>query len=239
MAADARDMLLLNGEVLRMASNGPGEDSLLPKKAKSLDLKDVTFEQAFGGHENYVGALRKAGEQQVAHLLGLGQQGAKAAKVIHDGSRLTVVFSKETTKKLRAGQLHLPVDKKTGLLRIDARDSKERIREMGKLKRASGAARALTLVVGAAHVISAADMQAQLESIDRKLDQLMSFIRADRLGELRAAYEGIRKALARTDPVRRNEEIELRPVKWCMSPGSSYVLASSVSTSPPVGGLGG
>jgi hypothetical protein len=32
---------------------------------------------------------------------------------------------------------------------------------------------------------------------------------------------------------------QLRPVKWCMSPGSSYPLASSSSLSPPVGGPGG
>ena len=192
-----------------MGVNRPEDEDLSPVSVASLDLQSVSFDQAFAGQESYVGALRSAGEGQVAKLLGLGQQGAKAAKIIHEGSRLRVVFSKETTKKLRSGALRLPVDKKTGLLRIDARDAKGRIREMGKLRKAGGAGMALNLVVGAAHVISAADMQARLESIDRKLDQLMSFVRADRLGELRAAYGGIRKALCRRDPGRRDKEIDI------------------------------
>jgi len=185
-----------------------GQLALLAEAA--LRLETVPFEDAIGCNTAFANAIEQAGHARLERALGLGARITTSAQVLDSGRKLKVVFSGDTLKKLRKGEYHLPIDEKTKLVRIDARDAKGKIRELGKVKNHIGKARlAVNVVVSAAHLISAADVMAQLKIIDRKLDRLWNYQRALQLGKLRGAYEQLRQAIRRSDArVRHGELVE-------------------------------
>jgi hypothetical protein len=171
-------------------------------------LSNIPFDEAFGASASFADAVREGATRKVCSALGLGQQAKKSFGLRAQGERFEIVFSKQTERLLRSGELHLPLDRSSGLLRIDARDGRSRIRELGKVRKGVGAARAaVNALTAAAHMVSAIDTQLQLQQIDRKLDQILSFMHADRLGELRGLYNATAKALEIQEGQRRRHEL--------------------------------
>jgi hypothetical protein len=132
---------------------------------------------------------------------------AKLGRVVPESGAVRLVFSEEALGRLRSGEWAIPVDKVTGLSRAEARDSAGRIREGARFESISGSQRLLRSVVAAANVISALDLQAQLERLAAKLDRLISFQQADRLGELRGVYLSLQKALVEKDTLARRSQL--------------------------------
>jgi hypothetical protein len=132
---------------------------------------------------------------------------AEFGRVVRDRDAVRLVFSKETVGRLTSGELKIPIDKATGLSRAEARDSAGRIREGARFESMGRGRRLLRGVVAAAHVVSALDIQAQLERLDAKLDRLIGFQQADRVGELRGVYLSLQKGLTEPDPVTRRAHL--------------------------------
>ncbi len=179
----------------------------LARPLPPMSLGEVSFDEAINGAEGLPAAVRESGKAKLAAALGLSKDAVSAVESAKGARKLEVVFTPETVKKLKSGEYHLPIDKKMGLQRVDARDAQGRIRELGKTRHVGKAKVALNLVVSAAHIISAADMKAQLDEIDRKLDQILTFIHADRLGELRGVFNGLRKTLGAPQTPERDREL--------------------------------
>jgi hypothetical protein len=132
---------------------------------------------------------------------------AKLGHIERQSGAVRLVFSEEALGRLRSGDWTIPVDKATGLRRAEVRDAAGRIREGARYDSVSGTQRLLRSVVAAANVISALDLQAQLERLDAKLDRVISFQQADRLGELRGAYLSLQKALVDPDSRARRSQL--------------------------------
>jgi hypothetical protein len=132
---------------------------------------------------------------------------AELGRVVQDRDAVRLVFSEETVRRLTSGELKIPIDKATGLPRAEARDSAGRIREGARFESMGRGRRLLRGVVAAAHVVSALDIQAQLERLDAKLDHLVTLLQADRVGELRGVYLSLQKGLTEPDPVTRRTRL--------------------------------
>src|SRR5207244_3668364 len=131
-------------------------------------------------------------------------------RIVREPDAVRLMFSEETVRRLQSGELTIPLDKVTGLRRAEARDKAGRIREGARFETLSRGQRLLRGVVAAAYVVSALDLQAQLERLDAKLDRLISFQHADRIGELRGVYLSLQKALVEKDAaVRRTQLFEV------------------------------
>jgi hypothetical protein len=78
-------------------------------------------------------------------------------------------------------------------------------------KAIAGAAAASTIIVSAAHMISAADLARTLKQVDQKLDLLLAYRQIDQAANLERIYTSARELLASPlDEVRRMEVWRLR-----------------------------
>jgi hypothetical protein len=168
-------------------------------------FSEIPFDDAFEDIGLAAESLRSEATRSLTRALGLSQKSANAARIAKSSSGVDIFFSKETVAELRDGVLHLPIDRRTGLLRIDARDGASRVRELGKVRPRRW--KAVTSIVAAAQLISAIDTQLQLQDLNRKIDKLSRFVHADRLGELRGLYNALCRALHIRHPYRRHEEL--------------------------------
>lgn len=127
-------------------------------------------------------------------------------------SEMVVAASAEASKAARAGAA---VIGGKGLPRVtDAKTGKilEHMREVGHGRKAIASAVAVsTIVVSAAHMISAADLARTLKQVDQKLDLLLAYRRIDQAASLERIYTSARELLASPlDEVRRMEVWRLR-----------------------------
>jgi hypothetical protein len=142
--------------------------------------------------------------------------------LIADGTVITLQFIRQwharsemvvaASKAMRTGAavigkngLPLVTDSKTGkILGI--------MKEVGGGRKAvAGVAAATTIVVSAAHMISAADLARTLKQVDQKLDRLLVYRRIDQAASLERIYTSARELLALPlDEVRRMEVWRLR-----------------------------
>jgi hypothetical protein len=126
-------------------------------------------------------------------------------------SEMVVAASAEATKAARTGAA---VIGKKGLPFV--RDKTGQFREVMKAvgsgrKAVGGVAAATTIVVSAAHMISAADLARTLKQVDQKLDLLLAYRRIDQAASLERIYTSARELLASPfDEVRRMEVWRLR-----------------------------
>jgi hypothetical protein len=164
---------------------------------------EYDFDAAFADVGKLADAFRHRARNRILEALGLGEAAAESLQILTSGKEIEIVFSQQTAEKLRNGKLALPIDKRTGLYRVDARDSHYRIQELGKVRTTAPAIRsAINTITSTAHLISAIDIQAQLQEINQKLERLFTFTRADRLGELRGAYNELVRLLHSSSPMR-------------------------------------
>lgn len=98
------------------------------------------------------------------------------------------------------------------LVRGKAGQFREVMKEVGRGRKAiAGVAAASTIVVSAAHMISAADLARTLKQVDQKLDLLLAYRRIDQAASLERIYTSARELLASPlDEVRRMEVWRLR-----------------------------
>jgi hypothetical protein len=167
------------------------QQGLVDYSAK-LDLSDISFDEAFNGFclQKLVCEIAKS---RVSEGLDLSQSAIRNLRF--ENGRIEIVYSKETLKKIRSGDYILPIDKKTNLVRIDARDAKGRIREHGKLRTVNQTNKLVNCITSAAFLICAAETEERLRRLQESLDHLIKHIEAERTGELRGIYNGLRKTL--------------------------------------------
>ena len=187
------------------SQRGPGSMNTIAKRP--LQLPKITFDRALERTDQLLNQASQDAKDNVADIIGLPPSSIKSFQFPGEGDKIEIIFSKETLEKLKSGEYHLPIDKEMGLPRVDVRDKKERIKELGKviIKKGSKAKAALRLVVSAAHIVSQVDVAAKLEKIEKKIDSIARFIHADRLGELRGAYNYFQTWLHSDSPNRKEE----------------------------------
>jgi hypothetical protein len=126
-------------------------------------------------------------------------------------SEMVVAASAEATKAARTGAA---VIGKKGLpfVRGKTGQFREVMKGVGSGRKAvAGVAAATTIVVSAAHMISAADLARTLKQVDQKLDLLLAYRRIDQAASLERIYTSVRELLASPlDEVRRMEVWRLR-----------------------------
>lgn len=168
---------------------------------------EYDFDAAFADVGKLTDAFRHRAQNRILETLGLGEAATESLQILTSGKEIEIVFSQQIAEKLRNGELALPIDKRTGLYRVDARDSRYRIQELGKVRTTTPVLRsAINTITSAAHLVSAIDVQAQLQEINQKIDRLLTFSYADRLGRLRGAYNELIQLLHSSSPM-RNEEL--------------------------------
>lgn len=176
-------------------------------------LVSTPFADAVSQPSSFLEPIRQKAEQELDAF----RQLAKGAGIAGEATTIAgasgggrLVYSKETTAKLRSTKWKTPIDSATGLQRAEARDGAGRIRETAKFEPAERdkLATATKGVVAVAHVISSIDTQLQLEKINEKLDALSNFLEAERHGELRGVYASLQKALALRDAGARERALE-------------------------------
>jgi hypothetical protein len=124
---------------------------------------------------------------------------------------MVVAASAEATKAARMGAA---VIGKNGLpfVRGKTGQFREVMKEVGGGRKAvAGVAAATTIIVSAAHMISAADLARTLKLVDQKLDLLLAYRRIDQAASLERIYTSARELFAAPlDEVRRMEVWRLR-----------------------------
>lgn len=164
------------------------------------------FDAAFADVSKLANEMRHRVRSRFVEALGLSEAATASVQILTSGKEIEIVFSQQIAEKLRTGELALPIDRKTSLSRVDARDARYRIQELGKVRSATPAMRAaINTLTSAAHLLSAIDVQAQLQEINQKIDHLVTFIRGDRLGEVRGAYNEFIRLLHSASRVRDEE----------------------------------
>jgi hypothetical protein len=169
---------------------------------------DIPFEDIFNDPRGFLERLGREARTHLLQALGLSRRAGSTVAVLDAGKRIEIVFSEKTAELIRTGKLSLPIDRTTRLLRVDARDTQHRIRELGKVRQTASAPRvALNACVAAAHLISAVDLHAQLQEVNEKVGDLLTFVYADRLGELRGLYDHLRKLVHQTASPKRSRQL--------------------------------
>ena len=84
---------------------------------------------------------------------------------IGEGKAVRLVFSENTKRGLRSGDLAMPTDKSSGLRRAEARDGAGRIREGARFQELDKWERLSHGLVAVARVISALDVETQIERL--------------------------------------------------------------------------
>ena len=126
-------------------------------------------------------------------------------------SEMVVAASAEATIAARTGATVIG-DKGLPFVRGKTGQFREVMKEVGRGRKAiAGAAAVSTIVISAAHMISAADLARTLNQVDQKLDLLHAYRQIDQAASLERIYTSARELLASPlDEVRRMEVWRLR-----------------------------
>lgn len=123
----------------------------------------------------------------------------------------------KATKAIRAGTAFIPRHGLTNRLLPQVMDREtgkilEKMKEVGFGRKAIASGPAVfTIIVSAAHMISAADLARTIKQVDQKLDLLLEYRRIDQAASLERIYTSARELLASPlDEVRRMEVWRLR-----------------------------
>jgi hypothetical protein len=90
---------------------------------------------------------------------------AEFGRLVGEGKAVRLVFSENTKRGLRSGDLAMPTDKSSGLRRAEARDGAGRIREGARFQELDKWERLSHGLVAVARVISALDVETQIERL--------------------------------------------------------------------------
>jgi hypothetical protein len=152
-------------------------------------LSDISFDEAFGRSPAWVKTLQDGLKGRIARELGIIQDGVRSV-AMRDGGGYDLVLSPKALQGLKTKTLKLETDQATQLLDPMVKHPNNQYFERGKLAKRTGA-QAARAAIACAHVVADLDTQAKLQEIADKLDGLLRFVRSDRIGELRAAYNDL------------------------------------------------
>lgn len=196
-----------------LKANGKPEDisESLDKKAneiKKVDryyspLQDTSFEHALTLQPLFEN-LKKVTEENTRNLLTenlngqLLNAGATAVRYIEERNTFIVSFSKEAMKLLKADKLEFM--RSNGTIKAVLTNN-GKVQEFAHLQSnaktlLSSASKLSMAVVGAANLISAADMAGKLEKISTDITYLVEMRKHDQLGRLESIYKHARELLA-------------------------------------------
>lgn len=173
-------------------------------------IVSTSFDVALRSPSLLLDPVRVSGAEQLTALLSGVKKTKGVARLIsavRRNDKVTLVLSKEAQKGIREGGWGFPIDKKTGLLRADLRNARGQLTRPVKFKPEQLATRAIRGAMALAHVVSAMDVQAQLQDISAKLDRIVCTLSADRLGQLRGVYISLQKALSDSNAGRRTASL--------------------------------
>lgn len=124
-------------------------------------------------------------------------------------SEMVVAASAEATKAARTGATIIG-EKGLPFVRGKTGQFREVMKEVGRGRKAiAGAAAVSTIVISAAHMISAADLARTLNQVDQKLDLLHAYRQIDQAATLERIYTSARELLASPlDEVRRIHDLQ-------------------------------
>lgn len=166
-------------------------------------LQDTSFEHALTLQPLFEN-LKKVTEENTRNLLTenlngqLLNAGATAVRYIEERNTFIVSFSKEAMKLLKADKLEFM--RSNGTIKAVLTNN-GKVQEFAHLQSnaktlLSSASKLSMAVVGAANLISAADMAGKLEKISTDITYLVEMRKHDQLGRLESIYKHARELLA-------------------------------------------
>jgi hypothetical protein len=180
-------------------------------------LEALPFRSALSLTPMWEGIQRSSEEQviqQFAARLGDGVvTGANAIKFIQSTGEYVVEFSKQGRELLQVGQATLMKSKETGrmipkLIGLDGRII-ESGKEVGKLSSVAGKVASLSsIIIGAAHIISGADVAKKVAQVGRDVQFLVQARQNEKVAKLEAIYHSAQQILA--EPLSEHARWELR-----------------------------
>jgi hypothetical protein len=195
------------------------ERSLLRDKPLVIrsPLEALPFRSALSLTPMWEGIQRSSEEQvtkQFAAHLGDGVvAGANAIRFIQSTGEYVVEFSKQGRELLQVGQATLMKSKETGrmipkLIGLDGRII-ESGKEVGKLSSVAGKVASLSsIIIGAAHIISGADVAKKVAQVGRNVQFLVQARQNEQIARLEAIYHSAQQILA--EPLSEHARWELR-----------------------------
>ena len=87
-------------------------------------LANLSFDEAIQLDGGLVKATRDMASTVVSRSLGLKSGAGQGVRLVREASETKIVFSKEAQALWERGNLTMPIDKKTGLPRLELRDKK-------------------------------------------------------------------------------------------------------------------
>ena len=180
-------------------------------------LQDLSFDDVLSVTPMWNG-LRVSAEEQITASItqefGEGFViGTNAVRFIQSTGEYVVEFSEKGKELLQLGKATLMKSKETGrtitdLIGLDGKII-EKSREVGKWKSVTGKlASVSSMIVGAAHVISGADVARKLEDVRRDVKFLVEARKNTQLAELEAIFHKSKQRLAQ--PLTENGRTEIR-----------------------------
>lgn len=159
-----------------------------------------SFEDVSKNNSKFLESMLEYYEQDlrnnIEEMFNLPYSIIKNLKYLNNEKIVEITFKKGTLEKIRSGKLKLPYDKKTRVLRLDVRNQRGQIKELAGLKiKPNHLKKVLNFTLAAAHVISTIDLQKQIEEINKKLNQIIAFQQANRLGQLEGVFNSAKRAL--------------------------------------------
>jgi hypothetical protein len=199
----------------RRGANSPAPVEIVSVPPCTGPIKKLSFIQSLDPVLFAEAAEEEALAHARAHLRGLIADGTvitlQSLRQWRAGSEMLVAASAEATKAARTGAAIIG-EKGLPLVRGKTGQFWEVMKEVGPGRKAiAGAAAVSTIVVSAAHMISAADLARTLKQVDEKLDLLLAYRQIDQAASLERIYTGARELLASPlDEVKRMEMWRLR-----------------------------
>jgi hypothetical protein len=182
------------------------EFDVIPAESFALDsaILDLSFEESLDG-EKYALASRNAAMRglavALADRLGDGIQVAVNSVTLGKSAvTMTVAVSKEGRALMEKGVATL-ARHQSGKLLPQIRDAKtgkllETMKEAGGAKALARTAAVSAAIVGAAHIISGADIAKRLKEVDAKINLLLAYRRIDQMATLERIYTSARELLS-------------------------------------------
>lgn len=183
------------------------------KKNQNL-LLNTSFDDVISGsdlvHTMSDGMVDNVNKSISGSSFVLGDAMIKGVEYIQESNEYIVKFSKQGQKLLKSDAAKL-VQKKSGEFIPQLRRGGKFVEHAeltGKANKAlKGISKASTLIIGAAHMISGADIAKKLEEIAKKVDFIIADRENERMAELESIYKIVKEMLIENNGNLKAEEV--------------------------------